>query len=236
MPGDHDEELQAIDAGLNRRMRFWCIVLTILWWAMMVLFLVLTADPVHAAEHIPDTAHRYRADLVRAARSQWGMDAPVAALAAQVHQESRWQPEAVSRVGAAGLAQFMPATARWWCQVNGLSATDCQPRNPAWALRSLVGYDKYLWDQVAAGAPAMPAGGPFDHLWSALRAYNGGIGHWLDEARNARSPRRADIDAACGSARRPPRHCPENLGYPLRILTELQPLYLTWGQGVAPPH
>lgn len=173
----------------------------------------------------PAAAAPYRATLVRAAHSQWGLDAPIAALAAQVHQESAWQPAAVSRVGARGLGQFMPATASWWCELNGLAAQACQPENPTWALRALVGYDKYLFDRT----PTRYSN--YDRLWVALRGYNGGLSHWNAEARasGARQPSREQVDAACGRARRAAVHCDENLGYPRRILNELMPRYLSWG-------
>lgn len=177
---------------------------------------------------IPRNAVRYRSDLVRLARAEWGLDAPVATFAAQVHQESAWKPEAVSRVGARGLAQFMPATASWWCELNKLSPADCQPHNPTWALRSLVGYDKYLFDRTPARYSDR------DRMWVALRGYNGGLGHWNAEARatGAREPSREQVDAACGKARRAALHCKENLGYPHRILVELQPRYESWGPGL----
>lgn len=180
-----------------------------------------------SAQGVPDAAHRYRADLTRAARLHWGLNAPVATFAAQIHQESGWRPDAVSRVGATGMAQFMPATARWWCTLNGMGPLKCQPRNPVWAMRSLVGYDKWLYDRVYGA-------NEFDRMWAALRSYNGGLGHWQAEARNARKGGRAAIDAACGSARRHPVHCKENLGYPRRILLTIQPRYESWGRGVKP--
>ena len=190
--------------------------------------LALFAWPEQAkAQGVPEAAQRYRADLTRAARLHWGLNAPVAAFAAQIHQESGWRPEAVSRVGATGMAQFMPATAKWWCNLNGMSPLQCQPRNPSWAMRSLVGYDKWLYDRVYGA-------NEFDRLWAALRSYNGGLGHWQAEARNAGSARRTAIDAACGTARRHPVHCKENLGYPRRILLTIQPRYESWGRGVKP--
>ena len=178
--------------------------------------------------NVPRSAVRYRSDLVRIARSEWGLNAPVATFAAQVHQESAWNPQAVSRVGARGLGQFMPGTATWWCERTGLAAADCQPHNPSWALRSLVGYDKYLYDRSPARY------GDHDRMWVALRSYNGGLGHWQAEARatGAREPTREQVDAACGKARRAQLHCKENLGYPRRILQELQPRYATWGPGL----
>ena len=177
------------------------------------------------AQPIPAAAHTYRAELTRAAHSQWGLDAPIAALAAQVHQESGWNPSAVSRVGAQGMAQFMPATATWWCQINKLVPADCQPTNPVWALRALVGYDKHLFDRTPSRMS------DFDRLWVALRAYNGGLGHWLAEAKSTGLPQptREQVDAACGKAKRHPIHCPENLQYPARILGMLQPRYAGWG-------
>lgn len=169
----------------------------------------------------------YRGDLTRAAHTTWGLDAPIPAFAAQIHQESGWNPNAVSRVGARGMAQFMPATATWWCNLNSLAIADCQPNNPVWSLRALVGYDRWLYERVHGA-------NEFDRLWAADRSFNGGLGHWQKEALKAGSPRRQDIDAACGLASRAAVHCVENLGYPKRILLQLQPIYSSWGRVVIP--
>ena len=101
----------------------------------------------------------------------------------------------------------------------------CQPTNPRWALASLVGYDKWQYERTPAYMSRT------DRLWLALRGYNGGLGHWQAEAKTTRlaQPSRQQIDAACGKAKRSRVHCPENLGYPKRILTVLQPRYATWG-------
>ena len=175
----------------------------------------------------PRAALQYRSQLVRNARYVWGLNAPVAVFAAQVHQESAWRPDAVSYVGAAGLAQFMPATARWISEKDPELRTN-EPYNPAWALRALVTYDKYLYDLT----PARYA--PRDRMWVALRGYNGGLGHWQAEAGRTglQAPTRAQVDAACGKAKRSPVHCAENLGYPHRILNVHQPRYATWGPGL----
>lgn len=179
------------------------------------------------AVEIPRDALRYQRDLTRTAHATWGLDAPVAAFAAQIHQESGWNPQAVSHVGAKGMAQFMPATAKWWCDLNNLSAEECQPTNPVWAMRALVGYDRWLFERVRGNSE-------FDRLWAALRAYNGGLGHWQKEAATVRPALdRQTVDSACGKVRRHIIHCPENLGYPHRILIVLQPRYLGWGRGVS---
>lgn len=192
---------------------------------VLVCALLALALPVQA--QVPQAAQQYRALLVRTAHAVWGLDAPVAVFAAQVHQESAWRPDAVSRVGAQGLAQFMPATATWIAGVDPALAAR-QPFSPAWALRALVTYDRWLYERT----PARYA--PRDRMWVALRGYNGGLGHWQAEAAasGAARPTRVQVDAACGRAKRAPVHCRENLDYPHRILVVIQPRYAAWGPGL----
>ena len=193
----------------------------------LVLACALLSFVLPARAQVPQAAQQYRALLVRTAHAAWGLDAPVAVFAAQVHQESAWRPDAVSRVGAQGLAQFMPATSRWIAAVDPALAAQ-QPFNPAWALRALVTYDRWLYDR----APARYT--PRERMHVALRAYNGGLGHWQAEAAatGAARPTLAQVDAACGKARRAAVHCAENLGYPHRILVLIQPRYAAWGPGL----
>lgn len=192
----------------------------------LALAAALAQWPVARAQ-VPDDALRYRSLLIRVAQAEWGLQAPVAAFAAQVHQESAWNPDAVSRVGAAGLAQFMPGTARWMPSIRPNLANP-QPYNPAWALQAMVAYDRWLYDRTPARYS------PLDRMHVALRSYNGGLGHWQQEAAatGLRLPDRLQVDAACGLARRAPVHCAENLGYPHRILVILQPRYAAWGPGL----
>ncbi len=198
--------------------------------ALLVVLALMALAPGSAraqAPQVPQAAQQHRALLVRTAHAAWGLDAPVAVFAAQVHQESAWRPDAVSRVGAQGLAQFMPATSRWIAAVDPALAAQ-QPFNPAWALRALVTYDRWLYDR----APARYT--PRERMHVALRAYNGGLGHWQAEAAatGAARPTLAQVDAACGKARRAAVHCAENLGYPHRILVLIQPRYAAWGPGL----
>jgi len=193
----------------------------------------VTADPrpqptpaaAPQAGPVPRAALAYRADLTRTARAVWGLDAPVPAFAAQVHQESGWNAQAVSRVGAVGLAQFMPATSRWIGDIDPQLRSN-QPFSPGWALRALVTYDLWLFDRTPLAYAER------DRFWVALRAYNGGLGHWQAEARKAAGASRQDVDAACGTAKRARAHCRENLDYPHRILVLLQPRYAAWGRTV----
>jgi soluble lytic murein transglycosylase-like protein len=188
----------------------------VLAWILLFAILLVPVCLVFAAE-LPHQANRYRAELTREAHQAWGLEAPVATFAAQVHQESRWQPDAVSRVGAQGMAQVMPSTARWWCEINGLSPQACQPSNPAWALRALVGYDRWLWDRLARSGP------PCLRMVATLRGYNGGVGYVQREQRTGQP---------C-EAFRAGWACRENLAYPQRIVNELEPIYerAGWGGG-----
>lgn len=164
---------------------------------------------------IPHDAARYRADLTRSARLAWGLDAPVATFAAQIHQESAWRADARSPVGAQGLAQFMPATERWIDGVYDLG--DGGAWNPTWAMRALTRYDRWIWDRLAG------AGKPCERMAATLRGYNGGLGWVQKEARTGR-PCEAFRSAA---------NCRENLDYPRRILGVLEPAYVRagWGNG-----
>ena len=193
----------------------------------LVLACALLSFVLPARAQVPQAAQQHRALLVRTAHAAWGLDAPVAVFAAQVHQESAWRPDAVSRVGAQGLAQFMPATSRWIAGIDPALAAQ-QPFSPAWALRALVIYDRWLYDRTPAHYT------PRERMHVALRAYNGGLGHWQAEAAatGAVRPSLAQVDAACGRAKRAPVHCPENLGYPHRILDVIQPRYAAWGPGL----
>lgn len=174
----------------------------------------------------PREAERYRRELVGAARAAWGMGAPVATFAAQVHQESAWRPDARSRY-ASGLAQFTPDTADWISDAYARELGANQPLNPAWALRALVRYDLHLWDRIRAVSDC-------DRMAMTLSAYNGGLG-WLQ--RDQRFAESAGYDPARWwrnvewYTQRANWAREENRNYPQRILVQLQPRYTTWGSG-----
>lgn len=205
------------------------------------------------AEAIPRAAYAYRIDLTRQARQVWGLNAPVAAFAAQIHTESRWSPDAVSPVGARGLAQFMPATERW---INGVYPelnTSREPvsgalasgrsapagaMNPAWAIRALVTYDRWLWDRITAADDCQ-------RMAMVLSSYNGGLGWLYKDQRLAASasgsgPESADLHLRWfdGVERfnsgRSTNSIRENRAYPHLILRVREPLYMAanWGPGV----
>ena len=71
---------------------------------------------------IHDFAQRFpmpHRDALTAAARQWDLDEAI--VYGIIRQESRFMPEARSRVGATGLMQLMPATARWVAQQISLS-------------------------------------------------------------------------------------------------------------------
>ncbi|EED4923282.1 transglycosylase SLT domain-containing protein [Salmonella enterica subsp. arizonae] len=173
----------------------------------------------------PTAALKYRSDVIRASRVDWGLNAPVADFAAQLHQESGWNPAARSPVGAQGLAQFMPSTADWIAGVfPALSSRE--PYNPGWAIRALVSYDRWLWQRVV-----VPDG--CERMAMTLSAYNGGLG-WVNRDRRLARTRGLDDTRWFGmvetvNAGRSAANWRENRRYPRRILRELAPRYLSWG-------
>lgn len=214
--------------------------------ALLAAVLLLTAvvSPAHAQD-IPQVANRYRLDLTRQARQVWGIDAPIATFAAQVQQESRWQADAVSPVGARGLTQFMPATANWMRELDpdlnttqpasrGEPDSDSPwgPENPVWALRALVTYDKFLFDRAAGLTDC-------DRMWFALWGYNGGE-TWRrrDQALAARHGAniRLALEVEPFNAGRSRAAFAENRAYPRLILLRWEPVYEAagWGTGVCP--
>ncbi|MDD3310970.1 transglycosylase SLT domain-containing protein [Pseudodesulfovibrio sp.] len=182
-------------------------------------------------QDIPARAKQYRATLIRCAHAEWGLAAPVATMAAQIHQESLWDPEARSAY-ASGLAQFTPATARWLPTVAPQTGEPA-PLNPGWALRALVAYDHWLHGKISAASPC-------DRWAMTLSAYNGGLG-WLNRDRRIAPSSGLDPARWWGhvetvNAGRAAWAIRENRGYPRRILLTLEPLYEAtgWGEGVCP--
>lgn len=197
--------------------------------ALLVVLLVAGCAPAPVLAAVPRAAQQHHRDLLRVAQQQFGLGAPVATLAAQVHQESGWNPGVRSPVGAEGMAQFMPGTSQWIAELYP-DLLPAAPYNPGWALRALVRYDGWLLARVS-GADACQA-------WAfALSGYNGGLG-WV--YRDVRLAAAAGADPArwfdhveqhsarAEWARR------ENRGYVRAILRRWEPLYARagWGPGV----
>ncbi|WP_180342434.1 C40 family peptidase [Actinomyces wuliandei] len=94
-------------------------------------------------------------------------------IAAQINQESGWNPNAVSGAGAQGISQFMPDT---WASEgkdgNGDGKIDVMdPEDAIWS------QGNYMCDQVAQVKPLIDSGAiEGDVVALALAAYNSGLG------------------------------------------------------------
>ncbi|MCA9570000.1 MAG: transglycosylase SLT domain-containing protein, partial [Myxococcales bacterium] len=110
-------------------------------------------------------------DLFQREAEQVGWSWPL--LAAVAWQESRFRPHAVSPVGARGLMQIMPGTAR------DLGLSD--PTEPASAVRAGARYLRQLDRRWQARIPDAQ-----ERVAFVLASYNAGIGHVEDAVELAR--------------------------------------------------
>lgn len=194
--------------------------------ALLIVALIVAGAMIDAAHaQIPSAAQQYERTLTRHAYATFGPNAPVARLAAQIHQESHWRPDVCSWASACGLAQFIPSTATWMAEIYPRQLEPADPGNPAWALQAQVLYDQWLLRQVALADECQ--------AWAmTLAAYNGGIG-WLNRDRSLAEQAGADRGQWFGSVERYTRRADwardENRAYVRRILLDLEARYLTAG-------
>lgn len=114
-------------------------------------------------------------DLVRKFAAKYGFDWHL--IAAQMYQESRFDPQAKSWTGARGLMQILPRTAAQFGFKNLLE--------PATGIEAGVRYLAWLRDRFESELSVQA------RTWFALAAYNAGLGHVRDARRLAR---RLDLD------------------------------------------
>lgn len=211
-------------------------------WVLLALVLVAClvscAGTASAAQpqmvRVAPASALYRHRVEQASSRAWGVHGSSALLAAQLHQESAFRANAQSAAGALGIAQFMPATARWIATVYPQNLANFDPWNAQQSILAAALYDRWLFDRVSP-----MGGGTVDSCsrWAfALRGYNGGEGWMLRERRLALSSGASANDwravepyrVRAGWAHK------ENTGYPRRILLTLEPAYLAAGwPGVA---
>lgn len=210
--------------------------------AMLLAFVALAAwlaIPAQAAERIPAAANAYRGILVREARHAWGLNANVALFAAQIHQESAWNKDAQSHVGARGLTQFMPATAADMNRLHRNDLGELEIYSPLWAIRAMVLYDKAIWNGIRPRtSEAIDACSRYAMM---LSGYNGGSG-WVERDRTLTAKKGGNPDVWFGNVEsnstRAKWAFKENRGYPKRIIYRNLPIYLRngWaGEQPCPP-
>lgn len=243
----------ARDDGLNAfRGILLAVVLGAVFWALVIGLAALAraqatgvraGSATTAAVVIPERCRTYLRTLTAAAHDRFGLNAPVATLAAQIHQESGCRPDARSGVGAQGLTQFMPATADWLAQLYPRELGAADPMNWRWAIQAQVLYMAWLTQRN-------PGKTECDTWAFGFASYNGGEG-WLrrDQAVCDRTGPSPDRCGPCDPAqwfshveltpdkRRAPANIRENRGYPQRILFVLAPAYdaAGWGRAVQCP-
>lgn len=189
------------------------------------------AEPARAATvRVAPASALYRHRVEQASARAWGVHGSSALLAAQLHQESAFRANAKSAAGAQGIAQFMPATARWIATVYPQDLAQFDPWNAQQAILAAALYDRWLHDRVRP----LGSTGVVDNCsrWAfALRAYNGGEGWILRERRLAMEKgKNPDHWLAVEPYRvRAGWAHKENTGYPRRILLTLEPAYLAAG-------
>ncbi len=208
----------------------WRHIHTICCVAFILLGCLMLSLPAHAAVthhrvQIPPASALYRHYVDQAAVEQFGVKASPARLAAQLHQESSWNPHARSAVGAEGLAQFMPGTARWIAQQFPDQLGHFDPWDPQQAAMAAAIYDKWLVDRHHGATPCS--------TWAfALSAYNGGGVRLHHEQALAE---RAGYDGTRwfrNTAMFRDRSLPnyrQNRHYVRHILTVLEPAYIADG-------
>ena len=108
-------------------------------------------------------------ELVRKYSDRYGFDWRL--VTAQMYQESRFNPQAKSHIGARGLMQLMPRTAKSM-GVKNIS-------DPASSIQGGIKYMDWLRDRFDSDLPIS------ERLWFTLAAYNAGAGHVQDARRLA---------------------------------------------------
>lgn len=193
-----------------------------------ILFVGCLALSSPAAAQVPAAAKHHQRDLTRIAQQEFGLDAPVALFAAQIHQESSWRNAARSS-HAEGLAQFTPATAEWIAG-HYPDLGEAMPYSPTWAMRAMLRYNRHIKARVK---PWYARHVPECDRWAfALAGYNGGPG-WISRDRRLAESSGLDPDRWW----RHVEHCSaradwafeENRQYVRRILLELEPRYISAG-------
>ena len=134
------------------------------------------APPAPAADW-PSRARHFGA-LVMAAADEFGV--PRDLMLGLVWVESRFNPAAVSRAGARGLTQLMPATARGMARRLGVDPKRADPHEPRFAARAGAAYLSLMLKRFGGAETC------------ALAAYNAGPGR-VHKAllRRGRLPKRA---------------------------------------------
>lgn len=147
---------------------------------------------------------QYDSDINAAVANLW-RDFPYAyAWKAQLYQESRLNPKAVSPVGAKGLAQVMPAT--WAQESRDLAWGEVSPFSPKHSIILGAHYMRKLRNQWTARRTV------WDRHWLAAASYNGGLGNILSAQKKCGGAASYDAIIRC-LPKVTGQHSKETIGY-----------------------
>lgn len=195
----------------------------------LALGICLAATGGQANASLPKRSYQYKAIVIKEARYYWGPNANVALFAAQFHQESMWDNEAKSYVGAKGLGQFMPGTAKdVHRKYKDLAVLPIY--SPLWSVKALFLYDRELYRAIKPMVKTSIH--PCSHYAMMLSAYNGGLG-WLNRDRKQTLQAGKNPDIWWGNVEQYSRRAgwaiKENRGYPERIMLKHLLAYMAAG-------
>ncbi len=153
--------------------------------------------------HVYD--HRFR----EAALHSWPQEKHVfwAALKAQAACESSLRPDAVSPVGASGIAQFMPGTWQEVVHREGWEKHDPHPHDADWAIRAQAIQVEWLAENIWTSP--RPPDAEMENVWAS---YNAGQGNVL-KAQELADGARDWPDIAPELHRVTGEHSRETIGY-----------------------
>lgn len=190
---------------------------------MKILLAILALLPALAQADCRKDADKYRAYITREAQFRFGIPAPLPVIIAQIRQESDCNPYALSRTGAQGLMQFMPATAQWTATAGAFGTVD--PTNPAWAIRAGVWYDRWIYDRIRLAETDC------DRWLFTLQSYNSGLGYVYKRQKLSQRAGSYEYTAYINPGILPSNQI-ESQEYGPRILKKHQPLFKDWGRTV----
>ncbi len=180
----------------------------------------LSFDPAGATGK--DPVMRYWRITKGEVRKVWGTDRDFTPIfLAQIRQESAGNERAVSRVGARGLTQFMPAT--FADMVRKYPEIGADPFNASTSIAAQVRYMKEQYDAFALVRV------PCERMGYSLSGYNGGRGYANRRLRAAKDPQNYFSDARTINPGILASNQKENEEYAVRIVYTHQPRYVAYG-------
>lgn len=175
---------------------------------MACVCLLLPSSWDHYSANARQFEDKYDEQIEKAVKRWWRTEGDWHWWKAQLYQESLLDPNALSPVGASGLAQFMPAT--WDDVSHRLGLVGVSPRSAKHAIDAGAYYMSTLSRGWSSERPAL------DRLQLAQASYNAGFGSLLAAQRACNGAVMYDGIICCLPSITG-RHSDETIGYVYRI-------------------